>query len=190
LKIAVGGMYYTAHRYAKLAEQATGISAGDFAAKRPSHGSSGRKRNGCVLVSNYEAPASVEENTRKAKQAVAAISNDSKGDANQLAPGSACMLKAVNREGIEGARYSKVPYFSFTMERENGKITCTAFRIANRLGNPSHCGHGRFQAVCGARQFRPESRSFPGGRGKSQRSRVSHHDSSTTVVRLSKGQTK
>jgi hypothetical protein len=109
---------------------------------------------------------------------------------------------ALNRGRIEGARNSKSPYFAFTLERENGKIAFIAFRIVNGdmatvefseppgLGDASHCGYGRFQAVCGSNQPRPNSRSFPGERGKIQRNRVIQDDSFTTAVRLSKGQTK
>jgi hypothetical protein len=187
------------------------------AVERPSLKSSGRKRDGCVLLSNDKAsaiwgleverldgrpsnPESGEHDEYFVKQAAAAISNDSKSDATQLPSGSVYMLQSVNRGGI-GA-----PCFAFTVERENGKIACTAFSIANRLGNddmatggcseplsasdPSNCGHSRFQAVCGAKQLRPDSLSLPGDRGKSQRNRVLQDSSSPTVVRLSKGQTK
>jgi hypothetical protein len=167
--IAVGGMYYTARRYVKFAEDATGISAGDVAktirdaAHHPSEGSPRRKRDGCALLSKDEAsailgieveridgtpndhesgehcfyfvkPGSIEENAEKVKRAVAEIPNDPKGDPNQLPPESIDMIKAANRGLMEGVSNGEAPYFAFTVERENGKLACAAFKIANRLG--------------------------------------------------------
>jgi hypothetical protein len=167
--IAAGGIYYTAHRYVKFAEDVTGVKASDVvntvreAAKHPSDASSGRKRDGCALLSKDEAaailglevervdgkpsdqesgehcdyfvkPGSIEENAEKVKQAAAAIPNDSKSDAGQLPPESIDMIKAMHRGIIEGARNGEAHYFGFSVERENGKIACTALKIATRLG--------------------------------------------------------
>jgi hypothetical protein len=196
--IAVGGIYYTALRYVKLPEEATCISAGDVAnkiheaAKRPSHGSSERNPDGCVLLSNDEAsaiwgleverldgkpndpesserreyfvkPETADENVEETKQAAAVIANGSKIDANQLAPDSIYMFKAVNRAGREGARNSKAPYFAFTVEHENGRLGHGDMATGGSseplgVGDLNHCGLGGFRMT-----------------------------SSTTVVRLSKG---
>lgn len=167
--VAVAGMYYTARHYVKVAEEITGIKAGDVvgtirdAANHPSDGSSVSKRDGCALLSKEEAsailgleveridgkpneqeraehcdyfvkPGSVEENEEKLKRAAAAIPKDPNTPANQLPQESIDMIKALNRGVIEGARNGEAPYFAFTVERENGKIVCTAFKIANKLG--------------------------------------------------------
>ncbi len=66
--LSLGAMYYTAHRYLKMAEDITGIKAGDAlhslrdAAAREGHGSrevtsSKAKRDGCLLLSQAEASA-------------------------------------------------------------------------------------------------------------------------------------
>jgi uncharacterized membrane protein len=44
------------------------------------------------------------------------------------------MIKAANRGLMEGVGNGEAPYFAFTVERENGKLACAAFKIANRLG--------------------------------------------------------
>ncbi len=168
--IAAGAIYYTAHRYIKFAEDVTGVKASDVvntvreaAKQHPSDGLSGRKLDGCALLSKDEAaailgldvervdgkpndqesgehcdyfvkPGSIEENAEKVKQAAAAIPNDSKGDANQLPPESIDMIKAMHRGVIEGARNGEAHYFGFSVERENGKIACAALKIATRLG--------------------------------------------------------
>jgi hypothetical protein len=124
---------------------------------------SGDKRDGCALLSKEEAsailgleveridgkpndhesaehcdyfvkPGSVEENAEKVKRAAAAIPNDPNSGPNQLPQESIDMLKALNRGVSEGARNGEAPYFAFTVERENGRIACTAFKVADRLG--------------------------------------------------------
>jgi hypothetical protein len=61
--LSLGAMYYTAHRYLKMAEDITGIKAGDAihslrdAAAREGHGSREAKRDGCLLLSQAEASA-------------------------------------------------------------------------------------------------------------------------------------
>ena len=167
--LAVGGIYYTARSYVKLAENVTGVNAGDVvnsireAANHPAERGSGPKRDGCALLSKDEAsailglevervdgkpneqesgehcdyfvkPGTIEENTEKLKQAADAIPKDAKTNADQLPPGAIDMIKAMHRGVIEGARNGEAPYFAFTVERENGKIACSAFRLADRLG--------------------------------------------------------
>jgi hypothetical protein len=167
--LAIGGIYYTARSYVKLAENVTGVSAGDVvstirdAANHTSGGASGHNRDGCALLSKEEAsailgleveridgkpnehesgehcdyfvkPETIEENAEKLKQAAAAIPSDTKTDANQLPPGAIDMIKTMQRGVIEAARNGEAPYFAFTVERENGKLACSAFKIANRLG--------------------------------------------------------
>jgi hypothetical protein len=180
--IAVAGMYYTARRYVRVAENITGINAGDVvstirdAAKHPSDGSSGSKRDGCALLSKEEAsailgleveridgkpndhesaehcdyfvkPGSVEENAEKLKRAAAAIPNDPTSGTNGLPQESIDMLKALNRGAIEGARNGEAPYFAFTVERENGKISCAAFKIANKLGGGDIATNGSSESL-------------------------------------------
>jgi hypothetical protein len=61
--LSVGAMYYTAHHYIKIAEDVTGIKAGDAlhsireAATRDRHDSREAKRDGCLLLSKEEASA-------------------------------------------------------------------------------------------------------------------------------------
>src|ERR1039457_5623321 len=61
--VSVGGMYYTAHRYIKMAEDVTGIKAGDVvhsireAADHSSDETRAEKRDGCLLLSPEEATA-------------------------------------------------------------------------------------------------------------------------------------
>lgn len=65
--LGLGGMYYAAHRYMKMAEDATGLKAGDVvrslgeAAKRSGRESGHEnKRDGCLLLSKEEASAILE----------------------------------------------------------------------------------------------------------------------------------
>ena len=61
--VSIGGMYYVAHRYVKMAEDVTGIHAGDAArslreaANHSSHETRAEKRDGCLLLSKDEASA-------------------------------------------------------------------------------------------------------------------------------------
>lgn len=61
--LSIAGMYYTAHRYVKMAEDVTGIKAGDVvqsireAATRNAQGARAEKRDGCLLLSKEEASA-------------------------------------------------------------------------------------------------------------------------------------
>lgn len=61
--LSVAGMYYTARRYVAIAENLTGVKAGDVvgslreAASRSSEGATKTKRDGCLLLSKQEASA-------------------------------------------------------------------------------------------------------------------------------------
>jgi hypothetical protein len=61
--IGIGGVYYSARRYVKMAEEVTGLKSGDVvrslseAAKRTSQGAREPKRDGCLLLSKEEASA-------------------------------------------------------------------------------------------------------------------------------------
>src|SRR5450432_227828 len=61
--LSIAGMYYAAHRYVKMAEDVTGIKAGDVvhsireAATRNAQGAREAKRDGCALLSKEEASA-------------------------------------------------------------------------------------------------------------------------------------
>src|ERR1039458_5544939 len=61
--VSLGGMYYMAHRYVTMAEDLTGIKAGDMvhsireAANHSSHDARTEKRDGCLLLTKDEASA-------------------------------------------------------------------------------------------------------------------------------------
>ena len=61
--VSIGGMYYAAHRYLKIAENVTGIHAGDAlhsireAARRDGRDAREARRDGCLLLSREEAAA-------------------------------------------------------------------------------------------------------------------------------------
>lgn len=61
--VSLGGMYYMAHRYVTLAEDVTGIKAGDVvhsireAANHSTRGARAEKRDGCLLLTKEEASA-------------------------------------------------------------------------------------------------------------------------------------
>lgn len=61
--LSIVGMYYTAHRYVKMAEDVTGLKAGDVvnslrdAANHTAPGARAEKRDGCLLLSKEEASA-------------------------------------------------------------------------------------------------------------------------------------
>jgi hypothetical protein len=80
-------------------------------------------------------PESVEQNLEKLRKSADAIKNDpnSPPQANKLPPGAADMLKTFSRGVVEGAGNGEAPYFTFTVERENGKIAFSAFQVAGRL---------------------------------------------------------
>ncbi len=168
--LSAGGIYYAARSYVKLAENVTGLNAGDVvnsirdAANHPASSASGSAKDGCALLSKEEAsailgleveridgkpnehesgehcdyfvkPETIEENAEKLKQAAAAIlPNISTPQEGQLPPGAMDMIKTMHRGVIEAAGNGEAPYFGFTVERENGKLACTALGIANRLG--------------------------------------------------------
>ena len=168
--VSAGGMYYAAHRYIKMAEDVTGIKAGDVvhsirkAADHSSHETRAEKRDGCLLLSPEEAsailgievirtdgkpneqergehcdffvkPESAEQNLEKLKTSVAAVKSDPNSPAqpDKLPPGAVDMLKTLSRGVAEGVGNGEVPYFGFTVEREDGKLMFTAFQLAGRL---------------------------------------------------------
>jgi hypothetical protein len=61
--LSIGGMYYMAHRYVRMAEDLTGMKASDVAqsireaANHSSHDARAEKRDGCLLLSKDEASA-------------------------------------------------------------------------------------------------------------------------------------
>jgi hypothetical protein len=169
--LSLGGMYYAAHRYIKMAEDVTGIKAGDAihsireAASRTERGAGETKRDGCALLSKDEAsailgievvrvdgkpneqqsgehcdffikPGSVEQHEERLKQSAAAVNSDpgSASKANELPPGALDMIKNMARSAVEAARNGEAPYFGFKVDRENGKIVCSALGVATRLG--------------------------------------------------------
>ena len=167
--VSLGGMYYAARRYVKIAEDVTGIKAGDVArsireaGERKGQEARAEKRDGCLLLSKDEASAilgievervdgkpnehesgehcdffvkagSIAENAERLKQSADAIRSEPGADPNKLPPGAADMLKNLARGTVEAARNGEAPYFGYTVERENGKLTFSAFGIADRLG--------------------------------------------------------
>ncbi len=168
--LSLGSMYYAAHRYIRMAEDATGVKAGDVVSSlrdAAAHGSRARKeptRDGCALLSRDEAseilgvtvervngkptdlesgehcdffvkPETIEQNLEKFKKSAAAIKDDPNNPAqpNELPAGAADMIKTYARGMSEGMGNGDTPYFGFTVERENGKISYTAFQLARRL---------------------------------------------------------
>ena len=164
--VSVGGMYYAAHRYLKVAEEATGIKAGDVArtireaAKRGAGGGRAEVLDGCRLLSNAEASAIL---------GIEVVRSDGKPDADQS--GEHCSFfvklgsvaeheKSPIREGdktlqdrlddvklhsrimIEGDPHGQAPYFTYTVEREEGKTACAALGVANRLSGVEAIGGG------------------------------------------------
>jgi hypothetical protein len=168
--LSVAGMYYAAHRYIRMAENITGIKAGDVvdsihdAANRSTRGAKEPKRDGCALLSREEAsailgievervdgkpdeqesgehcnffvkPQTVAKNLQEFKQSTEALKNapNSPVQPNQLTAGVEDIVKTYTRGLSEGMGDGKTPYFGFTVERENGKLTYTAFQMARRL---------------------------------------------------------
>jgi hypothetical protein len=103
--LSLGGMYYAAHRYIRMAENVTGIHAGDALRSIRQTSSRDAKRDGCLLLSPAEAssilgievirvdgkpseqqsgehcdffvkPGSLEENAERVRQSTAAIQSD------------------------------------------------------------------------------------------------------------------
>jgi len=179
-------MYYTARRYVRMAEEATGVKAGDVigsvreAARRSGKSASGVKRDGCLLLTKEEAsaileievirtdgtpneqesgehcdffvrPGTVEENAARVKASAEALKNAPQSEAkpNQIPPGAVDMNKNVARATIEAARNGEAPYFAFTVDRENGKLTLQAFKIADRLGGGDLVSGGPASAPLG-----------------------------------------
>jgi len=168
--LSMAGMYYAAHRYIRMAEDITGIKAGDVidsvhdAANHSRRGGKDPQRDGCALLSKDEAtailgvevermdgrpdeqesgehcnyfvkPETVEKNLEEFKKSAEALKNPSNSplQPNQLPAGAEDMVKTYTRAMSEGSGDGKTPYFGFTIERENGKLTYTAFQMARRL---------------------------------------------------------
>ena len=166
--VSLAGMYYMAHRYVTMAEDLTGIKAGDVvhsireAAKHPSRGAQAEKRDGCLLLSKDEAsailgievikvdgrpdeqqsgehcsffvkPGSAEDNTSRVKQSIDAIHGEPGSNGGSAPPNVTDVAKNMARSALEAERNGEAPYFGYTVERENGKIACSALGVANRL---------------------------------------------------------
>jgi hypothetical protein len=161
-------MYYVAHRYVTMAEDLTGVKAGDVvhsireAANHSSHDARTEKRDGCLLLTKDEAsailgievikvdgkpdeqqsgehcsffvkPGSVEANAGRLKESMDAIRGESGSKGDSVPPNVIDVSKNMARGAVEAARNGEAPYFGFAVERENGKIACSALGIANRL---------------------------------------------------------
>ena len=168
--ISIAGMYYTARRYIRMAENVTGIKAGDVAstirdaAERGRREEHAEKRDGCLLLSKEEAsailgiqveridgkpnehesgehcdffikPGTFAENQERVKQSLDAIPNDPASNSGKLPQASLDMIKNMARGAVEAARNGDEPYFSYQVERENGKLSLTAFGVADSLGS-------------------------------------------------------
>jgi hypothetical protein len=166
--VSLGGMYYVAHRYVTMAEDLTGIKAGDMvhsvreAAHRSSRDARTEKRDGCLLLTKDEAsailgievikvngkpdeqqsgehcsffvkPGSVEVNAGRLKESMDAIHGESGSNGDSVPPNVIDVSKNMARGAVEAERNGEAPYFGFAVERENGKIACSALGVANRL---------------------------------------------------------
>jgi hypothetical protein len=169
--VSLGGMYYVAHRYVTMAEDLTGVKAGDVvhsireAANHSSRDARTEKRDGCLLLTKDEAsailglevikvdgkpderqsgehcsffvkPGSVELNAGRVQQSIDAIHGESVS--SDSVPSSVFdAAKNMARAAVEAERNGEAPYFGFAVERENGKIACSALGIANQLSGVS-----------------------------------------------------
>src|SRR5450755_2531162 len=165
--VSLGGMYYVAHRYVTMAEDLTGVKAGDVvhsireAANHSSHDARTEKRDGCLLLTKDEAsailgievikadgrpdgqsgehcrffvkPGSVETNAGRLKASIDAIHGESGSNGDSVPPNVIDVSKNMARGAVEAERNGEAPYFGFAVERENGKIACSALGVANRL---------------------------------------------------------
>jgi hypothetical protein len=161
-------MYYVAHRYVTMAEDLTGVKAGDVvhsireAANHSSHDARTEKRDGCLLLTKDEAsailgievikvdgkpderqsgehcsffvkPGSVELNSGRVRESIDAIHGESASNSDAVPSSVFDAAKNMARAAVEAERNGEAPYFGFAVERENGKIACSALGIANRL---------------------------------------------------------
>jgi hypothetical protein len=166
--VSLGGMYYVAHRYVTMAEDLTGVKAGDVvhsireAANHSSHDARTEKRDGCLLLTRDEAsailgievikvdgkpderqsgehcsffvkPGSVELNSGRVRESIDAIHGESASNSDAVPSSVFDAAKNMARAAVEAERNGEAPYFGFAVERENGKIACSALGIANRL---------------------------------------------------------
>jgi hypothetical protein len=166
--VSLGGMYYVAHRYVTMAEDLTGVKAGDVvhsireAASHSSHDARTEKRDGCLLLTRDEAsailgievikvdgkpderqsgehcsffvkPGSVELNSGRVRESIDAIHGESASNSDAVPSSVFDAAKNMARAAVEAERNGEAPYFGFAVERENGKIACSALGIANRL---------------------------------------------------------
>ncbi len=166
--VSLGGMYYVAHRYVTMAEDLTGVKAGDVvhsireAANHSSHDARTEKRDGCLLLTKDEAsailgievikvdgkpderqsgehcsffvkPGSVELNSGRVRKSIDAIHGESASNSDSVPSSVFDAAKNMARAAVEAERNGEAPYFGFAVERENGKIACSALGIANRL---------------------------------------------------------
>lgn len=166
--VSLGGMYYVTHRYVTMAEDLTGVKAGDVvhsireAANHSSHDARTEKRDGCLLLTRDEAsailgievikvdgkpderqsgehcsffvkPGSVELNSGRVRESIDAIHGESASNSDAVPSSVFDAAKNMARAAVEAERNGEAPYFGFAVERENGKIACSALGIANRL---------------------------------------------------------
>ena len=166
--VSLGGMYYVAHRYVTMAEDLTGVKAGDVvhsireAANHSSHDARTEKRDGCLLLTKDEAsailgievirvdgkpddrqsgehcsffvkPGSVELNSGRVQKSIDAIHGESASNSDSVPSSVFDAAKNMARAAVEAERNGDAPYFGFAVERENGKIACSALNIANQL---------------------------------------------------------
>jgi hypothetical protein len=132
------------------------------AADHGNHSGHADKRDGCLLLSKAEAsailgievervdgklnehasdehcdffvkPGSIAENEEKIKQSAEAARREPVKEEEPLPAASVDMLKSLARGAVEAARNGEAPYFSYTVERENGRIAFTAFGLTDRL---------------------------------------------------------
>lgn len=153
-------MYYTAQRYVAMAEEATGIKVSDVthsvrdAAKRGARQASSEHRDGCLLLSKDEASSILgiqvervdgKPNAERSGEYCSffvqpgAIAEHEKShpatapEADKPMQDRLDEIKLRARSAVETDRRGDTPYFTFTVEREDGKISCAGLGLANTL---------------------------------------------------------
>lgn len=78
-------------------------------------------------------PGSVETNTGRVQKSIDAIHGEPASNSDSVPSGVFDTAKNMARAAVEAERNGEAPYFGFAVERESGKIVCSALGVANRL---------------------------------------------------------
>ena len=159
--LSIGGIYYAAHRFVAMAEKATGTTTGEVARtireaasreKRPEHDA---HPDGCRLLSKEEASALLgievervdgKPNSSRSGEYCSffvkpgAIAEHEKSHPPASSPSAGQPMQELldgvklrARTMVEATSHGDEPYFTYTVEREDGKITCASLGVANGL---------------------------------------------------------